>query len=80
MSKRLRKLLGEKETHLFLFAIGCVLFNWPFIDMFFRSDLMAALRNLLVLWGLVIVVLFFVSRSCNGSKEDESSRPQRDRS
>ena len=42
--------MGSKDRWIFLFALGVVLFNWPFITLFREAPALL----LFVAWGLFI--------------------------
>ncbi len=71
---RFTKLLRQKEVHLTLFGICFVLLNWPIIDAYCAGDVLTALAHIFIVWGIVIVFLFFVSMNCTDSPPDDLNR------
>ncbi len=79
MLHRLYKLLRERETPLFFFLIGCLLFNWPLVGVFMERSLLTGLKSLFILWSLLIIILFLISRSCASTPPQENDQTQKDR-
>jgi hypothetical protein len=61
---RLRNLLAQTESHVFLFCIGLVVLNWPFLGIFHLSGREVSLFSLLVLWVLAIGLLVLIAMNC----------------
>jgi len=80
VSRRLLKLLNEREAHILLFVLGCILVNWPFLDVFMGKDLFSGFVNVFLLWIIIVLVLFLLSRGCNGSSNHENEQRQKERS
>lgn len=53
--------MSNKEIWFFLFFLGVLLFNWPFLEIF---DLSLP-YYLFVIWGLFIIVVGVVIRKMN---------------
>jgi len=53
--------MGNKELWFFLFFVGTLLFNWPFLDIFNLSLPL----YLFGLWGLLIILVGFFIHKMN---------------
>jgi len=59
--------MGNKELWSFLFLIGTLLFNWPFLDIFSLS----LPYYLFTIWGLfIIAVSLSIANAKRPSKKD----------
>ncbi len=79
MLHRFYKMLKEKETLIFLFIMGCLLFNWPFSGIFLERSLLTGLKSLFIVWGILILILFLISRSFASTLPKENDQTQKDR-
>jgi len=77
---RLLKLLNERETHIFLFVLGCILANWPFLQIFLGKELFKGLMSVFVLWIILVFVLFSMSRGCGATPHADNEQKQKERS
>jgi hypothetical protein len=62
--KRLNHLLRQPEFQVFLFCLGLVLLNWPFLAIFQGKRPEALFLYLLLVWTIAVVILFLIARSC----------------
>lgn len=60
---RLKKMLRQKEFHIFVVCLFSILFSWPFIAIPEKKGPTGIFIYLLLVWGIMIVLLFFMSRS-----------------
>ncbi len=60
--ERLRHLLKQREFHMLLFCLSIVLVSWPLVSFSDVERLKAMFAYLFLVWGLIIVLLFAVSR------------------
>jgi hypothetical protein len=77
--KQFWNLCRQTEFHLLLFFLGVVLFNWPFLAIFHSEQPQTTFICLFVLWGLGVVLLFFISRCCKKTGSDGSSTKDKDK-
>ena len=59
--KRFYQAIIASEFHLFLYAFACLLFNWPLLSIINNTE--HAFISLFILWFLLIVLLFFMSKA-----------------
>jgi hypothetical protein len=71
--ERLKALLRQTEFHLLLFVLCMVLFGWPVVTFSDMRRLEVMFVYLFVVWALVIVVLFLVSRSLESADDSDKS-------
>lgn len=62
----LRKLLKHPEFSAILLLFCTALFGWPFISIADPSSPAAMFVYLFIVWGAVIVLLFFLARAHGG--------------
>ena len=62
--KELKGLFGRAEIQLFVFVVFALLLSWPFISMP-SENAFAFFIYVYVIWILMLVVLFVISRSIN---------------
>lgn len=66
--------MGSRELFVFLFLLGCVLFNWPFLNIFgtwLPYYLFGA-------WALLIAVMFMVAQLMRRSARKASAQQSSD--
>ncbi len=61
--ERLRNLFRQREFHMLLFCLAMVLVSWPLVSFSDVDRLKAMYVYLFLVWGLIIMLLFAVSRS-----------------
>jgi hypothetical protein len=59
----LKKMLRKTEFHIFLVCLFSLLFSWPFIAIPEKKGPGSMFIYLLLVWGAMIILLFFISRS-----------------
>ncbi|KJS03764.1 MAG: hypothetical protein VR65_00140 [Desulfobulbaceae bacterium BRH_c16a] len=69
--KTLRELLDHPEFMVILFLFCTALFGWPFISIAGLSSPESMFIYLFFVWGAVIVLLFFISRSHDSTPSDK---------
>lgn len=69
--KTLRKLLDHPEFMVILFLFCTALFGWPFISIAGPSSPETMFVYLFFVWGAVIVLLCFISRSHDNTPSDK---------
>jgi len=62
-TKNLRSLLSKRESCIVLFFLSLFLFNWPFLSTPDQAPEKMFIYLFLV-WGLIIFVLFLISKMC----------------
>ncbi|MBI5249625.1 MAG: hypothetical protein HY912_09030 [Desulfomonile tiedjei] len=75
--ERLSSLFKQVGFHIFLFFLSLVLFGWPVVHFSDMNRLEPMFYYLFGAWGVVIFLLFLVSRSVSdqaGSEEDENGK------
>lgn len=70
---RLHCLLGQAEFQVVLFFLCIVLFGWPLVPLSNEDRPEVVFIYLFSCWSVVIVLLFFVSRSQTILTESEDS-------
>lgn len=60
---KLKKMLRQTEFHVFLVCLFSILFSWPFIAIPEKKGPVGMFIYLLLVWGIIIVFLFLISRS-----------------
>ena len=69
--KRLKSLLKQTEFHILILCLSLILFSWPFL----ASSIMLLPERLFtyffLVWGLIIFVLFLMSRNHLSPPADE---------
>jgi hypothetical protein len=71
---RLKGLFRQKEFHVLLFHVCLVLFGWPIVSFHTIERAQAMFVYLFLVWGVVIFLLFLVSRSVDVNDPSEESR------
>jgi len=71
----LRKLLRHPEFSVVLLLFSTALFGWPFISIAGPSSPATMFVYLFIVWGAVIVLLFFLARA-HGNAEHLDNQPQ----
>jgi len=71
--RRLRALLGQAEFQVVLFFLCIVLFGWPLISPSNGERVEVIFLYLFLSWSVVILLLFFVSRSQSIPARSEDS-------
>ena len=67
--KKPKKLLRLKEFHIFLACFFANLFNWPFLAVPEKYGPLGLFIYLLLVWVIMIVLLFIISRSFKENTE-----------
>jgi hypothetical protein len=62
--RRFCHLLRQPECHLFLFCLGLILLNWPFLSIFQGRAPELLFVYLLSVWAIAVVLLFLIARAC----------------
>ncbi|NLI83362.1 MAG: hypothetical protein GX443_16990 [Deltaproteobacteria bacterium] len=62
--KRLWTLFAQPQFHAFLFSVGLVVLNWPFLGTLRQKPPGMVLLTILMLWVAAILLLFMINRSC----------------
>jgi hypothetical protein len=62
--RRFSYLLRQPEFHLFLFCLGLILLNWPFLAIFQGRPPEFLFVYLLSVWAIAVLVLFLIARAC----------------
>jgi hypothetical protein len=75
--KRLHALLGQVEFQVLLFFLSIVLFGWPLISTSDAARLKFIFIYLFLSWSVVILLLFFVSRSQSIRSQPEETDSSR---
>ncbi len=68
--KKIRLLLIQPFFHFFLFLFSLMLFNWPIISIAEIQHSMTLFSYLFYVWGVIIFVLFLISRSLSKADSD----------
>ena len=76
--QRLKNLFSQPEFHILLFCLGFVVFNWLFWGLFQLQRPELVFIYLFLNWGIAILLLFFISRSCDGSSARNSGNAAKD--
>ena len=61
--KRFNRLLRKPEFQVFLFCLGLLFFNWPFLAIFQGKRPETLFFYLLLVWIMAVVALFLIARS-----------------
>lgn len=56
------KIVSRIELYIFLFAIGFILFQWPFLSSPILSNLEILFKYLFIVWGIIIFIIFLIAR------------------
>jgi len=70
--KRLRKLLRQPESQIFIFLVSLILANWPFLAPPL-DGLMSLFTYLFVLWIVFVLFLFLLHFALNGNAGDQTA-------
>ena len=62
--RRFSHLLRQPEFHLFLFCLGLILLNWPFLAIFQGRAPELLFVYLLSVWAIAVILLFLIARAC----------------
>lgn len=76
--ERLKNLFNQPEFHTLLFCLGFVVFNWLFWGLFHLQQPELIFIYLFFNWGIAILLLFVISRSCDESPPRDSGKPAKD--
>lgn len=68
--ENLRNLLQSDGFHKFLFFIGIIVFNWPFVTIFEKKDTETVFISLYLSWGFIIFLLFCIAQSHKAEKSE----------
>lgn len=71
---KFRKFLNHSEGIALLFFFCTALFGWPFISITGPSSPESMFVYLFLVWGAVILMLYWISRSCG---KQSSNREQK---
>jgi len=69
--KRLKIALQQPEFHIFLFSLALVLFSYPLTLMARQAFPTVVFVSLFLPWGIIILLLFFVSKSYTPVRSDQ---------
>ena len=75
--KRLKIALKQPEFHIFLFSLALMLFSYPLTLMAKEAFPTIVFVSLFLPWGIIIVLLFFMSKSYTPVRSDQG-RDQED--
>jgi hypothetical protein len=73
--QRLKALLCQQEFHVLFFCLAFVLFSWPVVSFSDIARLRTMFIYLFVVWGLIVLLLFLVSRSIETHDESREDGP-----
>jgi TRAP-type C4-dicarboxylate transport system permease small subunit len=78
---KLKRLFSRAEFHIFFACLCLVVFSWPFVSMSgsSRHPADAVFLYLFLPWGIVIVLLFLMSRSYDAAPSPEDEHEQEER-
>ena len=76
--KRFSHLLRQPEFHLFLFCLGLVLLNWPFLAIFQGRAPELLFVYLLSVWAIAVILLFLIARACRNRAVSDHDQSQDD--
>lgn len=74
---RFKALFRQQEFQVLLFCLSLFLFGWPVVSFSDMDRLQTMFIYLFAVWGLIVFLLFLVSRSIqapDASQEDEAGR------
>jgi hypothetical protein len=71
---RIKALFGQKDFHVLLFHVCLVLFGWPIVSFHSIERVQAMFIYLFLVWGVVIFLLFLVSRSVDVDDAPEDTQ------
>lgn len=74
--RRLKHLLRQAEFHRLLFAMGLIVFSWPFAGSVAAPHPISVFLYLFVPWGVIIFLLFLISQSLAISPSPEPDDDQ----
>jgi len=72
--RKVIKLLRQPEFHLLVIWLFLALTNWPFLAVAARNGLLALYEYLYVLWAMLILLLFCITRCVKDSFGDPTNR------
>jgi len=74
--RRFKTLFRQKEFHVLLFCVSLFLFGWPVVSFSDIERLQTMFIYLFVFWGLIVLLLYLVSRSLHAVDEpaDEAGK------
>jgi hypothetical protein len=75
--ERLRSLLRQREFHVLLFFLSAILVSWPFVTFSDVERLKVMFKYLFLTWGVIILLLFLVSRSLVDSSDSEETEEEK---
>lgn len=76
--KRIKKLLEQPQSHLLLFCLGLVFFNWPILGILHPEGSDGMFVYLFLNWIIAIFLLFLISRSCKNSTSSVKEKEEGD--
>lgn len=76
--KRIRVLLSQLEFHALLFVLGIILFSHPLLIMSNEGHPTKVYLSLFLPWGLMISLLFLMTRSYIASDSDPNQDEEED--
>jgi hypothetical protein len=76
--KQGKGLLRKPAFRVFLFLVCFVLFGWPLMSVV-GSQPAGMFIYLFAVWGIVIILLFFMSRSYDRTADGDKKLPDRDK-
>jgi len=77
--RKIRNILSQKETALFIFLAYVILFNWPFLTIADKWNPAFVFMYLFLLWAIGIGILFFMALSYgqkHGSAEGDINKKE----
>ncbi len=76
--EKFRKLLRQPECQLLTLLLGFIWLSWPFISVFEQRRPQIMVIHLFLIWTILIVLLFLISRSIMSGRTDSSEERRRD--
>jgi hypothetical protein len=73
--QRLKSLFCQQEFHVLLFCLSLLLFSWPVVSFSDIDRLHTMFIYLFIVWGLIVFLLFLVSRSIQIQDESREDGP-----
>lgn len=75
--QRLKAVFSQQEFQVLLFFLAFVLFSWPVVSFSDFARLRSMFIYLFVLWGIIVFLLFLVSRSIDSNEEPGEDGPEK---